>query len=84
MAGRGRKGRTVSRVPCPSEAWNRYYDEQEAAAEAAEFIGPIQMFECPKHPGVWYFAGPCDSCYVEEIQESDRLAAEWRKTLGRC
>lgn len=64
---------------CPSASWDAYYRDQEEAEEAAEFIGPIQMFQCATHK-TWSYDG-CDSCYVDDLKETDRLLAEYKGNL---
>lgn len=58
---------------CPSRAAERYERDRELAEEQTY----NEVFTCPKHPDQKFPAsGFCGTCFVEDIQETDRLIAE--------
>lgn len=59
--------------------WEQYIKEQEEAAGPEDDSPPV-VFECKTHGEKWTGSGFCGTCYVEEIQEGERLAAEWKRT----
>jgi hypothetical protein len=68
--------------------WEQYIREREAA-EGPEDDEPRHVYTCPAHGEIFDGGGFCGSCYVEEIQAAEKLAAEngfkgrMRRTEGR-
>jgi hypothetical protein len=67
---------------CPSRAAERYERERELAEE----ITAGEIYQCEKHGEKFPASGFCGACFVEDIQETDRLIAEAKAdgTWERC
>jgi hypothetical protein len=61
------------------QSWEQYIREQELAA-GPEDGETVELLKCEKHGETFDGHGFCGSCYVAEIQEGERLAAEWKKS----
>lgn len=60
------------------QSWEQYIRDRELA-EGPEDDAPIHYVTCPTHGEVFDGGSFCASCYVEDLEASEKLAAEWRK-----
>jgi hypothetical protein len=64
------------------QSWEQYIREQERAA-GPEDDETVELFTCPTHGEIFDGGGFCGTCYVEDIQAGEKLAAEWKASRNK-
>lgn len=68
----------MTRIPCPSEAWDRYIRDCDTTADAEERGVEVVTF-CPRCGAKMDDSVGCPDCYARELAREAELALQLKR-----